>query len=84
MIRRFLTRILMVLLIAFCGYNWFQVQSLQGQVRDLQTRLAVRERRPESGVRQDLTTLQAEMKQLQRQAGALWRRADAQTRRGAH
>ena len=48
MIRRFLTRILMVILIAFCGYNWLQVQTLQRQVRDLQTRLTIRENRPQA------------------------------------
>jgi len=43
-IRRFLTRILMVVLIAGCGYNWLQVRRLQAEVGDLRTRLAVRNR----------------------------------------
>ena len=40
MIRRFLTRILLLALLAFCGYNWLQVRSLQGQVDDLRVRVA--------------------------------------------
>ena len=36
MIRRFLTRVLILILIAACGYNWLQVQQLQGQVQQLQ------------------------------------------------
>lgn len=43
MIRRFLTRILMVTLIACCAYNWVQVRRLQVQVGALNARLAVRQ-----------------------------------------
>lgn len=46
MIRRFFTRVLMVVLIAACGYNWLQVRRLQAEVGDLRTRLAVRDRPP--------------------------------------
>ena len=46
MIRRFFTRVLMVVLIAACGYNWLQVHRLQSEVSDLKTRLAVRDRSP--------------------------------------
>jgi len=45
-IRRFLTRILMVVLIAVCGYNWWQVRRLEAEVGELKTRLAVRNRPP--------------------------------------
>lgn len=45
MIRRFLTRILMVVLIAGCGYNWLQVRLLQAEVGDLKAR-AARQNRP--------------------------------------
>ena len=48
MIRRFLTRILMVVLLAACGYNWWQVRRLQAEVGELRTRLAVPARRPPS------------------------------------
>jgi len=46
LIRRFFTRVLMVVLIAACGYNWLQVHRLQAEVSDLKTRLAVRDRSP--------------------------------------
>lgn len=39
MIRRFLTRILLVVLLGSCGYNWLQVRALQAQVEDLRARL---------------------------------------------
>lgn len=39
MIRRFLTRILIVALIAVCGYNGWQVHQLQGQVERLQAQV---------------------------------------------
>jgi len=86
LIRRFLTRILMVILIAFCGYNWLQVKTLQGQVRELQAQQAIRERRPEAtdgqrDWRKDLTTLQTEMKHLQQQSAAFWHRAGARAGR---
>ncbi len=38
MIRRFLTRILIVVLIAACVYNWQQTRALQNQVAALQAR----------------------------------------------
>ena len=47
MIRRFFTRVLMVVLLAACGYNWLQVRQLQAEVGDLRTRLAVRSRPPD-------------------------------------
>lgn len=40
MIRRFLTRILIVVLIAACVYNWQQTQILQAQVAALQAQAA--------------------------------------------
>lgn len=46
MIRRFFTRVLMVFLLAACGYNWLQVHRLQAEVGDLKTRLAVKGRPP--------------------------------------
>ena len=36
MIRRFFTRLLLVVLIAACGWNWLQVQQLSAQVTQLQ------------------------------------------------
>ncbi len=38
MIRRFFTRILIVVLIGFSGYNWVQTRMLQAQVADLEAR----------------------------------------------
>ena len=46
MIRRFFTRILMMILIAACGYNWMQVRRLQVEVGELQTRLTARSHAP--------------------------------------
>ncbi len=45
MIRRALTRLLLVVLIVFCGYNWLQVRVLQAQVVDMQKALALQEGR---------------------------------------
>ncbi len=42
MIRRFLTRVLMVILIAVCGYNIWQVQQLKAQVTHLQALAEIR------------------------------------------
>ena len=42
MIRRFLTRVLMVVLIAVCGCNVWQVHQLQGQVAQLQSQVRAR------------------------------------------
>ena len=41
MIRRFLTRILIAVLIAACVYNWMQTQRLQEQVAALEARPAL-------------------------------------------
>ncbi len=41
MVRRFFTRILVVILIGFCGYNWVQTRMLQAQVDDLEARQIV-------------------------------------------
>ena len=46
-IRRFFTRVLMVVLLAACGYNWLQVRQLRAEVGDLRTRLAVQSRPPQ-------------------------------------
>ena len=40
MIRRFLTRILIVILIAACVYNWQQTQALEAQVEALKMQAA--------------------------------------------
>ena len=40
MIRRFLTRVLIIILIAACTYNWMQTQRLQAQVAALETQAA--------------------------------------------
>ncbi len=92
MIRRFLTRILMVILIVFCGYNWLQVQNLQTQVNSLNARLAAGSRSPrvdtdwlvqtDSQVRsaqRSLRDLQAQMTRIRTQADALWRQANRET-----
>ncbi len=85
MIRRSLTRILMVVLIAFCGYNWLQVRSLQAQVAELQSRQAARDRRTETPpALPSLTALQAQIHQLQDEAAALWRKAHTQAGRISH
>lgn len=39
MIRRFLTRVLMVILIGACGYNGWQVHQLQGEVANLRAQV---------------------------------------------
>lgn len=41
MVRRFFTRILLVILIGFCGCNWVQTRILQAQVDDLEARQIV-------------------------------------------
>lgn len=92
MIRRFLTRILMVILIAFCGYNWLQVQRLQTQVSGLNARLATGSRSPRAdadwlvqtdrrvrSAQRSLRDLQAQMTQMRAQADALWRKANRET-----
>lgn len=92
MIRRFLTRILMVILIAFCGYNWLQVQRLQAQVNDLNVRLAAGSRSPKAdadwlvqtgaqvrSAQHNLHDLQAEIARLRAQADVLWRKANRET-----
>jgi len=45
MIRRFFTRILMVVLLGFCGYNWLEMRALQAEVADLRQRQSVTDRR---------------------------------------
>ena len=44
MIRRFLTRLLILVLTAACGYNWLQTQRLQAQVTLLRTQQNVSRR----------------------------------------
>ncbi len=76
MIRRFLTRVLMLILIAACGYNWLQVQQLQQQVTQLQARqnvalpkqVIVKRHTPEA--RGSLSILQSRWKHLRNQANA--------------
>ena len=45
MIRRFFTRLLMILLIGFCGYNWLEIQSLKTEVTELHAKQAVTEKK---------------------------------------
>jgi BMFP domain-containing protein YqiC len=45
MIRRFFTRILIAILIAFCGYNWLMIRDLQAEVARLRTRQAVTDKK---------------------------------------
>ncbi len=79
----------MVVLIAFCGYNWLLVQRLQGQVNDLNQRLASGSRllKPNAGwldrtdsrmrtAQRSLHDLQTQMAHLRAQADALWRQAN--------
>jgi len=76
MIRRFFTRILIIALIAACGYNWLQVQQLQEQVTQLQARQSVvlpkpaivKTHTPEA--RLSLSSLQSRWKHLRNQANA--------------
>ncbi len=76
MIRRFFTRVLMLILVAACGYNWLQVQQLQQQVAQLQARqsivlpkqMIVQRRTPEA--RLSLSSLQSRWKHLRNQANA--------------
>ena len=76
MIRRFFARLLVLVLIAACGYNWLQVQQLQLQVTQLQARqnsvspklTIVQRHTPET--RLSLSALTLPWKQLQHQANA--------------
>ncbi len=73
MIRRFFTRLLMIVLIAACGYNWLQVQQLQQQVTQLQARhnvpkQTIKRHTPEA--RLSLSSLQSRWKHLRNQANA--------------
>jgi hypothetical protein len=75
MIRRFFTRVLLVMLIAACGYNWLQTQRLRAQVTQLQSqqhRASVtgdaKTQTPEA--RLSLSVLQARWKHLRNQANA--------------
>ena len=58
---------MIVVLIAFCGYNWLQVRSLQAQVADLQSRQAARERRVET--RPEAPALPVLLQQANKHAG---------------
>ena len=74
MIRRFLTRVLIVVLIACCAFNWMQTQRLQAQVAALEAQAAqpkqitVIRRAPDAHSR--LHSLQGQWERLQHQAGA--------------
>ena len=73
MIRRFLTRVLLIVLIAACGYNWLQTQRLQGQVFQLQAEQRISTHAPPQAAAQrhtpeariSLAALKAEWKHLQ-------------------
>ncbi len=75
MIRRFLTRLFVLTLIAGCVYNWMQTRLLQAQVAALEAQAAqpkrtlVITRAPEE--HSHLYSLQGQWKRLQNQAGAL-------------
>ena len=45
MIRRFFTRLLMILLIGFCGYNWLEIRVLKTEVAELHTKQAVTDKK---------------------------------------
>ena len=45
MIRRFFTRVLMVVLIGFCGYNWLEIQALKTEVAELRTQQVVTDKK---------------------------------------
>ena len=45
MIRRFFTRLLMILLIGFCGYNWLEIRALKTEVAELHTKQAVTDKK---------------------------------------
>ncbi len=74
MIRRFLTRILVLTLIAGCAYNGMQTQRLQAQVAALEARAAQPKqsafitRAPKAHSR--LYSLQGQWERLQSRAGA--------------
>ena len=78
MIRRFFTRVLIIILIAACGYNWLQMQRLQEQVAQLQAsqrtfthaapQTAAQRHTP--AARFSLTTLEARWKHLRSKADA--------------
>jgi hypothetical protein len=75
MIRRFFTRVLLMILIAACGYNWLQTQRLEAHVAQLQSqphRISVTDspktQTPEA--RLSLSSLQARWKHLRNQANA--------------
>jgi hypothetical protein len=75
MIRRFFTRVLLMILIAACGYNWLQTQRLEAQVAQLQSQKKrtivigdVKTQTPEA--RLSLSVLQARWKHLRNQANA--------------
>ncbi len=82
MIRRFFTRLLILVLIAACGYNWLQMQRLQAQVAALQSqenrlrKSAYRQAAPMPAqaqtpeARLSLPSLQARWKHLRNQANA--------------
>lgn len=91
MVRRFLTRVLMVILIGCCGYNWLQIRQLQSQVSGLNTRLSLKNAHQKPPSLLDWNTLQGEVKQLRMEADALWRKANetqktraVQKTQGAH
>ncbi len=86
MIRRFLTRVLILILLAACAYNWMQTQRLQAQVAALEAtaaqprHIAAVPHVPDLHFRlsslhgryslHDLNFLQGQWKRLQHQAGA--------------
>ncbi|MGI4788411.1 MAG: hypothetical protein ACRYFS_06120 [Janthinobacterium lividum] len=74
MIRRFFTRILMVILIAACGYNWLQMQRLEGQVTALQSQQFILKPGTSS---KSHSAKPLSLSELQTQWKHLWNQADA-------
>lgn len=74
MIRRFFTRVLIVILIAACAYNWMQTQRLQAQVAALAAGAAQPKQSTviarASDVQNHLYSLQGQWKRLRNRAGA--------------
>lgn len=70
MIRRFLTRLLVLTLIAGCVYNWMQTRLLQAQVTALEAQPKQTLVMPRVSEAHSRYSLQGQWKRLQHQAGA--------------
>jgi len=83
MVRRFFTRILMVALIGFCGYNWFEIRALKTEVTELRSKQAVTDKKLAAPtdwkasaleLARQVENLQRQARQLRAQADSLWRK----------